>query len=635
MNQPSRSLRPRRRWLGESAVPLLVLFLVVPVVAWTAFLNAWTLAPAWQVVIGVVLVMGLMALGILYRRLLFSPVLLFELVRLARSRRIIIGRCTFGLVILIVLFLAYAARFGMHDWHFLGSAQKLSRAEKAQFASQFFYAFLAVQLLAVVLLLPLRTASAIAGEKEKRCLEFILTTELSSTEIVLGKLLAVLAGMGLLLLTGLPVLGFVQLLGGVEPRLLVAGFLVTLATMVSLGSMGMLVSVYNRTSWGAAFRTYLWALLSGVSVSPVVTLIALEELQRRKTLSSFFGVLAIYTVFHCLMGGVCCFLAIARFRWLALRHTSEQPHSGPQAKTPRRRPPRRPPVEDNPLLWKEMQETDSRALLKGFWAITPLIALIMLAIVVSNASGVGYARITEQDMTKDKIRAVATCWECLAFFILAMTTARRFSLEMEQRTLDSLLVLPQRQDVFLMKWVASMIYLRWQFAFACLAGIVGILVGWLDIRGFDCLLAAWLIYPAFLTHLALWLSLATGSTLRARMWTILTLFIVMGGIYLVADGASGLLRNRTAAKVAASVRDNGALPPITLWQLAFSEEEVRVPGLITCGEGGRLALARMEREEKEKIMVKIAGPLIGLAIYALLACLFWAMARQRFRGLVR
>lgn len=618
MNQPSQASWPRRKWLGESASLLLVLFLIVPVTVWAAFLNARTMAIGWQVVIGVALVMGLLALAVRYRRLLFSPVLMFEVLRLARNRRVVIGRCLYGLVILVVLFLAYAARFGLRDC--LGAGQKLSHAARAEFAREFFYAFLAVQLLAVVLLLPLRTASAIAGEKEKRCLEFILTTELSSTEIVLGKLLAVLAGMGMLLLTGLPVLGFVQLLGGVEPRLLLGGFLVTLATMVSLGSMGMLVSVYNHTSWDAAFRTYLWALLSGVALSPIFALISLEEFLRRQNSSSFLGVLAIYTVMHCLMAGVCCFLAIARFRWLAMQQAGELPSTGPAAKDPLRRPPARPPIGNYPLWWKENHDADGVALHQGFWAVTPIVCVLLIAIVGANQAESSWKPVCH----------VVTFWECLAFFILAMTAARRFSLEMEQQTLDSLLALPERDKVFAMKWWASVLYLRWLFAAGYIAGVVGVVRGLLDPRGFLLITLAWPIYAAFLSSLALWISLVTGSTLKARTWTILTLLLVMGTIYLLADNAAGLLKNWKARSVAASVRDRGAMPPATLWHLA-SGKEARTK-LIADPNGKGWVEKPITTDELT--LMKLSGPLIGLAIYALLAWLFWAMARQRFRGLV-
>src|SRR2546427_357840 len=77
-------------------------------------------------------------------------------------------------------------------------------------------------------------AGAIAEEKDRRTLDYLLASDLSNAEIVFGKLLSRLAYLALIMLTGLPFLSLLQLLGGVDPSLVVVGLVVTLMTMLSL-----------------------------------------------------------------------------------------------------------------------------------------------------------------------------------------------------------------------------------------------------------------------------------------------------------------------------------------------------------------------------------------------------------------
>src|SRR5438105_13980589 len=96
----------------------------------------------------------------------------------------------------------------------------------------------------VALVAPGYTAGAIAEEKDRRTLEAVLATDLRNREIVLSKLVVRLANLTLMLLTGLPIWALLQFLGGIDPDLVLAGFLATGVTMASLASLSILNSVY-------------------------------------------------------------------------------------------------------------------------------------------------------------------------------------------------------------------------------------------------------------------------------------------------------------------------------------------------------------------------------------------------------
>src|SRR5262249_41244198 len=127
----------------------------------------------------------------------------------------------------------------------------------AGFANDIFEVFVSVQFILVTPLTPIYTASAVADEKERRTLEFLLATDLRNREIVLSKLLARFLNLGMLILAGLPVLALLQFLGGVDPDLVLASYAATLATVASLACLGTLFSVLVRKSRDAILLTYL------------------------------------------------------------------------------------------------------------------------------------------------------------------------------------------------------------------------------------------------------------------------------------------------------------------------------------------------------------------------------------------
>src|SRR5262245_140091 len=79
-------------------------------------------------------------------------------------------------------------------------------SQLARFAIQFAAICATMQLGAVLLLAPAATAGAVAEERQRGTLDLLLTSDLSDTEIVVGKLAARTLHLFALLLTGLPVL---------------------------------------------------------------------------------------------------------------------------------------------------------------------------------------------------------------------------------------------------------------------------------------------------------------------------------------------------------------------------------------------------------------------------------------------
>src|SRR5262245_12653054 len=285
---------------------------------------------------------------------LFGPVLFYDLVRLARRGRYALLRCLYAVLLFLMLLSVYN-NFRAWDIDADAKVKQLPRL-----AEVFFFTFMIVPSLVVCLLTPAFTAGAIAEEKERRTLEFLLATDLHDREIVLGKQTARLANLTLFVLTGLPILSFMQFLGGVDPDLVVTGFAATGLTMLGLCSLSMLCSVYSRKTRNAIVLTYLtmvaYLAVSGVAkitltlnpsvagialgfgedpltvqdavdafsvANPFVTLARLEMfLMSQGALADYLPeLLSEYAVFYGLMTLICTTWAVLRMRPAALFQT--------------------------------------------------------------------------------------------------------------------------------------------------------------------------------------------------------------------------------------------------------------------------------------------------------------------------
>src|SRR5207253_2428882 len=120
-----------------------------------------------------------------------------------------------------------------------------------------FCTFFCVQMIVVAILTPVTIAGAIAEDKERRTLEFVLATDLRSREIVLGKLVGRMANMLMFLIAGLPILSLLQMLGGIDPDLLLVSLAVTILTFFSLSAVSIWFSTMLRRGRDAIVLTIL------------------------------------------------------------------------------------------------------------------------------------------------------------------------------------------------------------------------------------------------------------------------------------------------------------------------------------------------------------------------------------------
>ena len=483
---------------------------------------------------------------------LFGPVFFYEVVRNARRSRTYSMRCGYLLLLLLFLFIVVAPRVPSPSNNYRRNTRVETRA-MAAVAESFFATFMSVQFGLIVLLTPAYVAGAITEEKERKTLEYLLATDLDNREIVLGKLVARVGYLTLLLLTGLPVLSAVQFLGGVEPSLVFAGFAATAMTAASLAGMSILASVYSKRSRDAIIRTYLtiilyfalcyliafladWGgyttngrLLDGESIllkivrsilygNPVFALISVfrPSANAGPPLQRLPAVLLHYATFHGLVTLSTVSLAVWRLRPVAIREVVVS-----RAKTKERGAAR--PVTGPPMVWKETYFGSTSRF--GRWGKVLMVVgmiLTFLPVPIMWIESSGYSRRSgPYGLSRDfngYVRVVGTSIACLALLGAAVRGAIAIRSERDKDTLDSLLTTSlTTREILHGKWVGCLRGLRWPAAWLGSIYAIGVMTGGLRLSAVPLLAAAFAVYAGTLAVVGLWFSTVCKTTLRATV----------------------------------------------------------------------------------------------------------------------
>ena len=113
------------------------------------------------------------------------------------------------------------------------------------------------QIILVFLVTPVFTASAITEEKTRGTLQYLLTTDLTAWHILMGKMLARLAQVGLVAVTGLPLLFFFGALAGLSFLTLLAAVLVSVIPLFCLAALSLFASVWTKQTRDAVLVFFL------------------------------------------------------------------------------------------------------------------------------------------------------------------------------------------------------------------------------------------------------------------------------------------------------------------------------------------------------------------------------------------
>jgi ABC-2 family transporter len=178
------------------------------------------------------------------------PIFQRELVAAARREGVHSQRGYFAGLLLAIVLGTFAAWYYWESGH----VSNLVMAEVAQRAF-----ILMVGLHAATMMGPVMVIArlAIAGEKDRRTLEFVLITRLTSAEIILEKLAARLVMFVTTIAAGLPVMLLLHLLGGIDVRVILLAYAGLATTTFFLASLAIWCSVTAQNGRVAASLSVL------------------------------------------------------------------------------------------------------------------------------------------------------------------------------------------------------------------------------------------------------------------------------------------------------------------------------------------------------------------------------------------
>ena len=136
----------------------------------------------------------------------------------------------------------------------------------ARFGGVLYVMFALLQLTLMLFFAPLSTTAAVAYEKDRRTFNLLLMTSLSDTEIVVGKLVAGLLNILIILGASVGLLSVCALLGGISFGQVANLFAVTAASGVAGGAMGLLIALWRDRTFQSISLTILMVVFSVTGV---------------------------------------------------------------------------------------------------------------------------------------------------------------------------------------------------------------------------------------------------------------------------------------------------------------------------------------------------------------------------------
>jgi ABC-type transport system involved in multi-copper enzyme maturation permease subunit len=602
-----------------------------------------------QVAIYFVLLAGL---AFLFRQgwfTLLGPVFFYDLVRTTRRSHFALYRA-YAYFVLVLLAIYYSVWwYGPEPGHPVRSIRDIGA-----FAQGFFLTFMSLQLLLAAAVTPGYVAGVIADEKDRRTLEYLLATDLRNREIVFSKLGARLANLLLMLLIGLPVMSVMEFMGGVDPDLVLLGFIATALTMISLASFGVLCSVHARKSREAILLTYLGAgtyvLLSLFSFSlyrtplgslswhlgpfelrggdlielftsgnPLVQMLRVAQSGSGRV-PTIANLLRDYAFFHLTLSALCIGLACLRLRVVYLKQADGEPARKRWGKVRKRWI----GVGNYPMLWREIiVERGFRfsiwgKLLRGGLVSGSFVPLLL--IYLNPGFGPPSALIGAIGFWSRMMGALAACALLIAVAVRASTS---ISGERDRQTADNLLTTPLDSTTILRaKWLGNVLSVRWGWLWLGVIWGWGVVEGDLHVLALPLLILAWLVYASVFATLGLWFSLSCRTSQRATIFTVLSALAMGVGFTIIPFSVfrtPGGLGAMDRLLEWASRLQIGLTPPAVFGELlslrAFPEVRFSLfPRGLVVTDAWKLPMA-----------------LVGLFIWAAAGLVVWFVTSRRFR----
>ncbi len=194
-----------------------------------------------------------------------SPVFLRDMRSAGRAWTTYFFRAGVGFMLLLVVVLSY---IGARDQaSYMGPAARLQALQSL--APTIGFAIIWFQFVALMLLAPVLSASCICDERRARTIPALMTTPMTSAEIIYGNLASKSFQLLILVLITFPMLLAIRVYGGLPVTFLGAGLAITLSATVMAISISLLCSVLVKRptmAISAAFSAIVFVLFAPIVV---------------------------------------------------------------------------------------------------------------------------------------------------------------------------------------------------------------------------------------------------------------------------------------------------------------------------------------------------------------------------------
>lgn len=485
------------------------------------------------------------------RRWGIGPVFAREVVAGTRRWQVYATRAAFGACLLVWLGLIWSSH---------GGAAYSDANQLAAIGREFFAGLVVIQLTLVLLAAPAATAGAICVDKARGTLMHVLVTDLTDGEIVWGKLAARLAPVLGLVACSLPVLALCALFGGLAPEIVLGAYLVTFGTAALGCAVALVLSTWARKTHQALLGTYaalgawvgaLFLLAAVFSAGPGFppwhpVSIALYLNPFSMALIPINGGSSIWPVdlrHQAAFCGIACLAAVAltlvarrTLRSAALRQADRPAkRAAPEApaRIVRRLP--APPLDGNPVLWREWHRKLPSRWTGRFWAaytaISALASLVVIACYYAAPGGWTFydARGQWHQWHPEAWAAQVNAWSvAIGLLLLSVSAATALAEERDRGSLDVVMATPLP--------TSTIVWGKWWGTFALVPRLL-ILPTWVAAgmamvsgRGLAALLLVGLIlaYAAAITSLGL--ALATWMPRMSRVVTVCLIAYILASV---------------------------------------------------------------------------------------------------------
>jgi len=393
-----------------------------------------------------------------------GPLFGWELLRLSRGRGLAGMKIAIGVVLLVVLWSVWQQNFPIDPSGRSGNLQSgRFTKELAAFAETVVRIYLLAQLALVLILTPILTASAVIEEKTRRTLEFLLATDLTRREILLGKFFARQLQMLTLLLVGLPILAIVQLFGGIDIDAVIACHLLAFSAMFLLAGVSLRYAVTATQLKSLLPRIWIFVALPLGAALWFGYAEVWTDTGTMWDFDGFLGWLLPFSAICVLVGSLFLRAAIGKLSRASIVFDPDR-RAARAAKPPKPRPryfwESSPRLTGNALLWKESHFGGSHNRFVRFLGTFPAWAW---GLAVTVASFVVFGELAAgggSSLYLDLLRYSGTASLVFVLVLVALAglhAASAIARERQQQTLIDLLMIPAgRGEIASAKWYGSL-----------------------------------------------------------------------------------------------------------------------------------------------------------------------------------